>query len=42
MSKRNMLIIGIDGACWPLINKLIDSGELPNIKSLKKMELGGI
>ena len=41
MNKINMLVIGIDGACWPLINKLIKSEELPNIKNLRENGVWG-
>lgn len=35
MDKSKMLVIGIDGACWPLINEWIEEGDLPNIKNLR-------
>ena len=41
MNKINMLVIGIDGACWPLIIKMIDAGELPNIKNLRENGVWG-
>jgi len=28
---ENVIIIGLDGADWLLINKWIDEGELPNL-----------
>lgn len=31
----NILMLGIDGMEWHIANKLIDSGELPNISALK-------
>ena len=39
--KTNLLVIGIDGACWPLINKIVDSGKLPNLKSLMENGVWG-
>ena len=30
------LVIGLDGACWDLIDEWVESGELPNIKMLKE------
>jgi predicted AlkP superfamily phosphohydrolase/phosphomutase len=39
--KINLLVIGIDGACWPLINNIIDSGKLPNLKSLMENGVWG-
>jgi predicted AlkP superfamily phosphohydrolase/phosphomutase len=34
--RGKMLVIGLDGACWDLIVRWIESGELPNIKRLKE------
>jgi len=36
MSQDNILAIGIDGACWPLIDQWVDQGKLPNIESIQK------
>lgn len=33
--KRKMLVIGLDGACWDLINEWVENSELPNIKKLR-------
>ncbi|KYK23100.1 hypothetical protein AYK24_01415 [Thermoplasmatales archaeon SG8-52-4] len=41
MNKINMLVIGIDGACWPLINDMMEAGELPNIQNLKQNGVWG-
>ena len=41
MDKVNFLVIGIDGACWPLISELIDSGKLPNLKKLRENGVWG-
>lgn len=41
MEKINFLVIGIDGACWPLINDLIDSGKLLNLKNLRENGVWG-
>lgn len=34
MRNDKLLIIGLDGATWKVLNPLIDKGKLPNIKSL--------
>ena len=36
-----VLVIGLDGACWSLIDDWIESGDLPNIKQLKENGLWG-
>ncbi len=41
MNKINMLVIGIDGACWPLINDMIKAGDLPNIQNLRENGVWG-
>lgn len=33
-SKRRVLLIGLDGASWNVLQPLIDKGKLPNIKQL--------
>jgi len=38
---QRFLVIGLDGACWPLIDEWIEEGELPNIKELKEEGLWG-
>jgi len=35
MEFNHMLVVGLDGACWPLIEEWIKNGELPNIKKLR-------
>jgi len=37
--KGNIIIIEMDGATWDIIDPLIEQGELPNFKTLKK---GGV
>lgn len=34
--KKKMLVVGLDGACWSLIDDWVRQGELPNIKKLKE------
>lgn len=41
MSRSKLLAVGIDGACWPLIDQWIDEGLLPNIKALRDEGMWG-
>lgn len=41
MDYNHMLVIGLDGACWPLINDWVEEGDLPNIKKLRDDGLYG-
>jgi len=34
--RRKVVLIGIDGADWHILNKWIDEGKLPNFKKLKE------
>lgn len=36
-----VLVIGLDGACWPLIEDWIEDGSLPTIKNLRETGLSG-
>ncbi|MBU0598250.1 alkaline phosphatase family protein, partial [Patescibacteria group bacterium] len=35
-NSKKVIVIGLDGVNWQLINKLIDGGFLPNIKKIKE------
>lgn len=39
--RGKMLVIGLDGACWPLINGWIEKGFLPNIRELRENGVWG-
>jgi len=41
IKKAKMLVIGLDGACWPLIKGWIEKGFLPNIKELRESGVWG-
>jgi len=41
MSTSKMLVVGLDGACWPLIEPWIEDGSLPNIKALRETGVWG-
>lgn len=34
MDKNKVLVVGLDGACWSLIEEWIENGDLPNIREL--------
>ena len=34
MSERKVFILGLDGATFDIINKMLKQGELPNIKGI--------
>ncbi len=40
--RRRVVFVGIDGACWDIIDPLIDEGLLPTLKKLKKESAWGI
>ena len=42
MSHSNVVAVGIDGACWSLINDWVESGALPNLKRLRERSKWGI
>ena len=35
MTNGTVLAVGIDGACWPLVDDWIDQGILPNLKKIR-------
>ncbi len=37
-----VVILGLDGAGWPIIDRLIESGELPNFDRLKREGASGV
>ena len=39
--KNKIVIIGLDGASWPVLEKLADEGKLPNIKHLMDTGVSG-
>ena len=39
MSK--LIVLGLDGACWPLLEPWINSGDLPHLRSLRENALWG-
>lgn len=41
MSKRKLVVIGLDGATWSLLNILMERGDVPNIKRLVEMGASG-
>lgn len=41
MTDKSVLVIGIDGACWPLIHDWIGEGILPNLESLRSEGMWG-
>jgi len=41
MADNNVVAIGIDGACWELIDQWVESGQLPNIAALKNDSVWG-
>ncbi len=42
MHRRRLLIIGLDGATWDILNPLIEEGYLPHLKNLKERGSSGI
>lgn len=36
------IVVGVDGACWKLLDRFIQKGELPNFKKLKKEGSNGV
>jgi len=34
VNRRKVVLIGWDGACWPVIRKYLDSGRLPTVRKL--------
>ncbi|MCK5687824.1 alkaline phosphatase family protein, partial [Myxococcota bacterium] len=36
-----LLIIGLDGATWPVLDKLIDAGHMPALKKLLEKSIRG-
>lgn len=41
-NKPKVLIVGLDGANWDLVEPWIESGELPNLRYLKENGSWGI
>lgn len=41
MNYNKVLVVGLDGACWDLIEEWIEMGELPNIKKLRENGVWG-
>ena len=41
-AKRRLLVIGLDGANWELMQPLLDAGEMPNLKTLRERGRSGI
>ncbi|KAB7517977.1 alkaline phosphatase family protein [Halosegnis rubeus] len=37
----DLIILGLDGATWDLVDELIEAGRLPNIESLRKQGVDG-
>lgn len=35
MNDDNVLVVGIDGACWPLVDRWLEAGKLPNLAALR-------
>jgi predicted AlkP superfamily phosphohydrolase/phosphomutase len=42
MGDHPVLVFGIDGATWDVIDPLIEAGELPNLAALKARSLRGV
>lgn len=40
--KRRVLVIGLDGATWDILNPLMRDGKMPNLKTLLDMSAKGI
>ena len=40
--KERTLVVGIDGGCWPYLNPLLESGQLPAIQKLVTEGVHGI
>lgn len=38
---NKVLVVGLDGACWDLIEEWIENGDLPNIKELRESGVWG-
>lgn len=36
------IVIGVDGACWELLDEFIERGELPNFKAIKEEGSSGV
>ena len=41
LSSPKLIILGLDGAAWPVINPLIEAGRLPTIAGLKQSGVSG-
>lgn len=42
LGRHPVLVFGIDGATWDVIDPLIEAGELPNLAALKAKSLHGV